>query len=93
MNDNEDSQSEFDGDASLNKSRVIVEQSDAVEAGAELTVSSSSNAPGSVTLSTRSDSLGPYTYVSSRSADNDLTDEDIDVNSLWRLLTLVKLIH
>lgn len=82
MNENDESQSAFDADVSLNKSRVIVEQSDAVEAGAELTVSSSSNAPGTVTLSTQSDTFVPYTYVSSLNTDNDFTDEDIDVSSL-----------
>lgn len=78
MNENGDSQSQFD-DVSSKKSRIIVEQSNAVEAGAELTVSSSSSAPDTVTLSTQSDSSVPCTYVSSLNAGNDYTDEDIDV--------------
>lgn len=81
MNANEERNTQFDAE-SPNQSRVIAENSDAVEAGAKLAVSSSSSAPGTVTLSTQSDTSVPNTYVSSLNADNDFTDEDIDVNRL-----------
>lgn len=81
MNANEERNTQFDAE-SPNQSRVIAENSDAVEAGAKLAVSSSSSAPSTVTLSTQSDTSVPNTYVSSLNADNDFTDEDIDVNRL-----------
>lgn len=84
MNENkiECQRKESDSDLCISKCRVIVEQSNAVEAGAELTVSSSTNneVSGIASLSSQPDAASaPRIFYSTLNEDDTFTDEDFDV--------------
>lgn len=69
-------------DLSSDKNRIIIEQSNAVEAGAEFRVSVFNEIPDTVSLSTQCDTVPCTTYISTLDSHNEITDEDIEVKKI-----------